>query len=312
MMRAVRCAGNDVEVVEVPPPQGEGVRVRMRAAGLCGSDLHLVHGGFGIPFTLGHELAGELSDGTPVAIEPLVPCGHCEFCIPGDYNLCRAAPNMIVGIMRDGGMADELRVPERCLVPLPAGVKVGDASLIEPLAVVIHGLRMVGCHGGQRIAVVGGGTIGQCAVAAARASGAEVALVARHDAQRAAGARLGAKEASGEYDVVVDAAGTTSALEAAAQLCRPGASLVLVASYWEGMTFPGFLVALKEIRIVPSSMYGRHGAGRDIDVAAALLAANPEIPRAIITHRLPLDAAREGFRIANDRKAGAIKVVLEP
>jgi len=69
---------------------------------------------------------------------------------------------------------------------------------------------------------------------------------------------------------------------------------------------------LKELRVQPSSMYGRHAAGRDIDGAAALLAANPEIPRAMITHRLPLDAAPEAFRIAQDRKAGAIKVVLEP
>jgi len=311
-MRAVRCAQTGVEVVDVPRPTGDGVRVRMRAAGICGSDLHLVHGGFGIPFTLGHELAGELSDGTPVAIEPLVPCGVCELCVRGDYNLCHSAPSLIVGIMRDGGMAEELLVPPRCLVPLPAGVPVRDASLIEPLAVVVHGYRLVGLHGGQRVAVVGAGNIGLCAVVAARAAGAEVGLVARHDAQSAAGERLGAKPVAGEYDIVVDAAGTAGALQRAAELCRPGGTMVLVAAYWEGMNLPAFLIPLKEIRVVPSSMYGRCGAGRDIDVAAALLASNPEIARAIITHRFPLEAAPEAFRVAADRKAGAIKVVLEP
>jgi threonine dehydrogenase-like Zn-dependent dehydrogenase len=311
-MRAVRCVQDDVEVVDVPRPAGDGVRVRMRAAGICGSDLHLISSGMGIPYTLGHELAGELSDGTPVAIEPLVPCGACELCVRGDYNLCHSAPDMIVGIMRDGGMAEELLVPPRCLVPLPAGVPVSDASLIEPLAVVVHGFRLAGLHGGQRVAVVGAGNIGLCAVAAARAGGAEVGLVARYDSQAAAGERLGAKPVDGEYDIVVDAAGTPSALDRAAELCRPGGILVLVAVYWEGLSLPAFLVPMKEIRVLPSSMYGRSGAARDIDVAAAMLASNPEIARAIITHRFPLEAAREAFRVARDRKAGAIKVVLEP
>ncbi len=98
-------------------------------------------------------------------------------------------------------------------MPLPAGVALGDACLVEPLAVVLHGLRRAGLRGGERVAVIGGGAIGLCAVAAARAAGAEVALVARHDAQRAAGERLGAgARASGSYDLVIDAAGTESAL----------------------------------------------------------------------------------------------------
>ena len=69
---------------------------------------------------------------------------------------------------------------------------------------------------------------------------------------------------------------------------------------------------MKEIHVQPASMYGRDGAARDVDVAAATLAAQPEIARAIITHRFPLDAAGEAFRTAADRTAGAIKVVLEP
>jgi threonine dehydrogenase-like Zn-dependent dehydrogenase len=311
-MRAVRCVEDHVDVVEVPRPEGAGVRVRIRSAGICGSDLHLVHGGFGIPFTLGHELAGELSDGRAVAIEPLVPCGSCRWCRLGDYNLCQSAPAMVVGIMRDGGMADELLVPERCLVPLPAGVRVSDACLVEPLAVAVHGLRKAGLQGGQRVGIVGGGNIGLCAAVVARAAGADVGLVARHPTQVAAGERLGATPAEGEYDIVVDAAGTASALERAVELCRPGAVLVLMASYWEGLHLPGFLVLMKETHIIPSVMYGRHAAGRDIDAAAAILAANPEIAATIITHRLPLDAAAEAFRIAADRQSGAIKVVLEP
>lgn len=311
-MRAVRIVNGSVEVVDVPAPSGDGVKVRMRAAGICGSDLHMLEHGFHPPVTLGHELAGELSDGTPVAIEPLVPCAACAECAAGDYNLCRSAPAMIVGIMRDGGMAEELLVPARCLVPLPAGVQARDASLVEPLAVCLHGLRKVGLHGGQRVAVVGAGSIGLLAVAAARAAGAEVGLLARHEAQAAAGERLGAHVAQGEYDVVVECAGSESAVQSCCELAKPGAALVLLSSYWGGLSFPGFMLMLKELRIQPSSMYGRHAAGRDIEGAAALLAATPELPDAVITHRLPLEAAPEAFRIARDRKAGAIKVVLEP
>lgn len=310
-MRAVRVGANGVEVMDVPAPAGDGVRVRMRSAGICGSDLHMLAHGATMGVTLGHELAGELADGTPVAIEPLAPCGACADCVAGDYNLCRAAPAMIVGIMRDGGMADELLVPPRCLVPLPAGVPVRDACLVEPLAVCLHGLRKVGLTGAQRVAVVGGGSIGLLAVAAARAAGATVGLEARYDAQRAAGERLGARPIDGEYDVVVECAGSDSAVQRVCEFARPGGTVILLSSYWGPLTLPAMLVMLKELRLQPSSMYGRHAGGRDIDGAAALLAAAPDIAAALITHRLPLDAAAEAFRLAADRRAGAIKVVLE-
>jgi 2-desacetyl-2-hydroxyethyl bacteriochlorophyllide A dehydrogenase len=221
---------------------------------------------------------------------------------------------MILGIGRDGGMAERVRVPPSALVPLPAGADVANACLVEPLAVAVHGMRRAGVRAGERVAVVGGGTIGLVAVAAARAAGARVDLVARHDAQRAAGDRLGAgTETEDEpYDVVVDAAGTSSAVERAVRLAAPGARLILLGSYWDGMEVPGFALCIKEIDVFPASLYAREGGSRDVDAAAALLALEPEIPRAIITHRFPLEAAEEAFRVAADRRAGAIKVVLEP
>jgi threonine dehydrogenase-like Zn-dependent dehydrogenase len=191
-------------------------------------------------------------------------------------------------------------------------VAVADASLVEPLAVVLHGLRRARLCGGERVAVIGGGSIGLCCVVAARAAGAHVDLVARHDAQRAAGERLGAGSASGTYDLVIDAAGTKSALEAALPLCRPGARLLLVATYWSGLELPGFALCMKEVDVIPASLYGRAGASRDVDVAAAILARAPDAADAIITHRFPLDAAPEAFAAAAGRKSGAIKVVLEP
>jgi threonine dehydrogenase-like Zn-dependent dehydrogenase len=311
-MRAVRAHDRIVEVVDVPRPTGEGVRVRIASAGICGSDLHLIDTGFALGHTLGHELSGTTPDGTAVAIEPILPCGRCASCTRGAYNLCDLGPGIVMGIAHDGGMAEEVLVPERCLVPLHPAIPITDASLVEPIAVVVHGLRRAGLRGGERVAVIGGGSIGLCSVVAARAAGAHVDLAARHDAQRAAAARLGAGEPSGSYDLVIDAAGTKSALEAALPLCRPGARLLLVATYWGGLELPGFPLCLKEVDVIPASLYAREGASRDVDVAAAILARQPEVAAALITHRFPLDAAPEAFATAADRKSGAIKVVLEP
>lgn len=284
--------------------------MKVRSAGICGSDIHLVDSPFPLGFTLGHEIGGELADGTPVAIEPIVSCQTCDPCVGGSYNMCRSG--VAVGIGLDGGMAEEVVVPERCLVPLSPGLSAANACLVEPIAVAVHGIRRAGVSPGDRVAVVGGGTIGLCAVAAASAAGAKVALEARHDSQRIAGEGLGAGEAKGEYDLVVDAAGTSSALERAVALCRPGASMLLLGTYWDGMTLPGMPLCAKEIRILPSMMYSRDGLVRDFEVAAALVASRSEIADALITHRFPLGSAVEAFETARDRSAGAIKVVLEP
>ena len=160
--------------------------------------------------------------------------------------------------------------------------------------------------------VLGGGTIGLCAVAAARAVGCEVALVARHDHQKLAGARLGATEPRGEYDVAVDSAGTATALADACQWLRPNGMLLLLAASWDTIELPGLVLAAKEIEISVSTMYGQDGVSRDIDNAARLLGANPLIGESIVTHRFPLAAAAEAFAVAADRRAGAIKVLLEP
>ena len=304
-----------MEVREVSEPVGPGVVVNVRSAGICGTDLHLV-GSADFPpppVTLGHEIAGVTESGIPVAVEPFDSCGSCEPCARGDVHLCVRGASALYGIGRDGGMADQIVVPERCLVPLPAGIDIRDASLVEPLAVVVHSMRRAAVRADQRVVVVGGGTIGLCAVAAARARGCEVALVARHDAQRAAGERLGAVEVSdGGYDLVVEAAGSDSALAHAIDLAKPGASVVIPGMYWGPVTVPGMAMCLKEVSLCPTTLYGRGPTGRDVDAAAALLASTPAFGDTLITHRFPLDAAPEAFATAASRDQGAIKVVLEP
>ena len=312
-MRAVRHTDNGIEVVDLPSPDAADgrVRVHVRGAGICGSDLHML--GWGpMPVTLGHEISGHLDDGTPVAVWPLVPCGRCDRCAAGEVTQCRRAVTQSYGIGRDGGMADEIVVEESCVVPLPDGVDVIDASLVEPIACSLHALRRAGLRRDERVAVVGAGAIGLAAAAVARAMGCTVDVLARHDAQREAAERIGAGTApEGEYDVVVDAAGTASALEVCFKLLRPGGSVALVASYWEPVQFPQFF-SIKEPVVFGSNMHGHDETSRDMDAAARVLADSPEVAPAMITHRFPLDRAADAFDAAGDRAAGAIKVLLEP
>jgi len=310
-MRAVRFVEGKVAVEDVPAPSGEGVRVRVRSIGICGSEVHMLDKRFPIAGVPGHEFAGELEDGTPVGVEPLAPCGECEQCVTGDYNMCRLGPAIVLGVGRDGGMADEVMIPERSLVYLPGNLDVKDACLIEPMAVALHGLRKAGLSGGMRVAVVGGGAVGLCAVAGAVSACAEVGLVARYPHQVEAGKRLGANEVAGAYDLVVECAGSGSAVSKSVGLCRPNGRLLLLGTYWDGLDFPHYAVAQKDLTVFATMMYARSGAGRDCDQAAALLGGNPAIANSLISHRFPLEEAPKAFEVARDRKAGAIKVVLE-
>ncbi len=312
-MKAVRCCDKQIHVVDVPAPSGEGVTVNMRSAGICGSDLHMISSGFDLPSTLGHEVAGTLRDGRAVALEPIAPCGHCDMCMQGDYSLCRLSADMVYGMGRDGGMAEQIIVPARCIVHLPDNVSASDACLVEPLAVAAHGLRMLNLKPNSRVAIVGAGAVGLAAAAILTPHVATVDIAARHPAQMAAAERIGAGlNPSGEYDFVVECAGTSAALKKAARLCKPGATILLLATYWDGVMLPAFEVSMKALKIYASFMYDRQGLVRDVDVAAQILAQRPELPGILITHRLPLDAAADAFAIAANRQAGAIKVVLEP
>lgn len=315
-MLAVRFDGKRVVVGERPAPSGSGVVVRVRGCGICGSDLAILDSGFPVSGTPGHEIAGELADGTPVAIEPIAPCGGCRYCRTGDYQVCVHGVSMVYGVGKDGGMAEQILVEPRCIVPLPRRIDATTGCLVEPLAVAVHGVRRAGIDGSQRVLVVGGGSIGLAAVAAATATRAHVALVARHPAQIAAGRLLGAEivesGAGGDYDVVLECADSASAIATACEAIRPNGKLVMLASSWGSVELPGLVVAAKELEIVMSTMYGRAGSVRDVEAAATILADREEVAQALISHRFPLARAAEAFETARDRKAGAIKVVLEP
>jgi 2-desacetyl-2-hydroxyethyl bacteriochlorophyllide A dehydrogenase len=314
-MRAVKHTDAGIEVVDVDEPmlaaeENDIVVVHVQSSSICGSDLHMLAWG-PQPFVLGHEFAGVLDDGTPVAVDPGIRCGVCALCAGGLRHLC--SDSVTLGVARDGGLAERVLVRRDALIPLPAGLPPDQACLVEPMGVAMHGMATAGIAGGERVAVVGAGSIGLTAVAAAAASRCEVGLEARHEAQRAAGERLGARgPADGAYDVVFEAAGTQSAIDRALQLVRPGGLVVFLSTFWEPVTLPSLPAMMKEATLKWAFTYSEHGGGRDLDTAAALLARRPEIAETLITHRLPLEETPEAFRIAEQRAAGAIKVVLEP
>ena len=208
----------------------------------------------------------------------------CARCASGGLrHLC--FDNPILGVGLDGGLAERVLVRPDALVRLPAGVPVEHACLVEPIAVSIHGMAVGGIVGGERVAVVGAGSIGLTAVAAAA-----VEPVRRRRSRRAttrsatpvsgSGAR---GPAEGEYDVVFEAAGTQSAVDRALDLVRPGGTVVFLSTLWDPVAIPGVAAMMKEATLKWAFTYAQHGGGRDLDTAAALLARRPEIAETLIT-----------------------------
>src|SRR5687767_2516042 len=166
-MRAVRNTDSGITVLDVPEPSETGVAVQVAGAGICGSDLHMLQWG-PMPFTLGHEVGGRLDDGTPVAVWPSRPCGVCDRCLAGEVQQCREGARVYGSTYGDGGMADRVVVEQRNIVPLPPGVDPGDAALVEPLACSVHAFHRGKVERGNRVAVVGAGSIGLGAASVAR------------------------------------------------------------------------------------------------------------------------------------------------
>ena len=309
-MRAVRSTPPSVTVVDVDEPDGPGELISIRSASICASDLNYI--GYGVQNVLGHELAGITQDGRAVAIEAIFGCAECEMCLQGRYNMCHTTSTTALGMMVDGGMSPWFRAPARSLVDLPDGLPVADAALVEPMSVAWHAMRLAGAGPDKRVAVVGGGAIGLMAVAAAKAMGAaEVSLEARYPHQVALGERLGATSPTGLYDVTLDAAGSESALVRAAELAVPNGSLGHLGTMSADPTWQQYAF-IKELTVVPALGYCRYAGGRDFVDAAALLASDPDLVDALITHRFPLEDAAEAFRVAADKTTGALRVVIEP
>lgn len=297
-------------MVEVPQPRGEGVNVRVVSSSICGSDIHMMALGALEDIVIGHEFAGIAPNGRAVAIEPVGGCGQCGFCDDGHLMHCEAGFSLL-GVYQDGGMAEYVNVPATSLVELPSGLDVRTASLVEPLAVAVHGLNRARVREGDRVLVIGAGPIGLAVGAVLRARGIQYDLMARYDHQKFAAESLGARlTPDGCYDVVMDAVGSSDSLQQSLQMIKPLGRIGLVGVFWDPVGL-GAEFSAKEPELIPSSGYTCKGPTRSFDEAARVLHAYPDVAGVLVTHRYPLDGVAEAFAVAADRAAGAIKVVFD-
>jgi len=311
-MRAVRIARHAVTVREVPDlvaEPGKTVRVRVRSAGICGSDLGFLAQG-ALAVTPGHEVAGLTDDGRAVAVRPDHPCGHCALCHAGRSNLCPRAMARFAGMTElDGGFADELLAAPENVHPLPAGLPLESGALGEPAAVAAHALARLGAPAGCEVLVIGAGAIGLTA-AAMLTKTHQVRLLARHGHQSRAAEAIGVRTAAtaGDADAVLDAAGTSSSLDAAIEAVRPGGTVVsLGGASWAPRLPPAAL--FKEVNLRLALIYTAAEFGTGLEFVAR----HAELRHALVTHRFALEDAAGAFAVAGARAAsGAIKVLIHP
>ncbi len=340
MKAAVLAGPQRFEIKEVPVPEIEpdGVLVRVRNCGICGSDLHFFRGEFpSAPgLRLGHEISGEiaalgervtgLSTGQSVAVEPVVVCRTCKLCMTGRPQLC--ADRKLMGTVIPGAFAEYLHVPSYLIHPLPDAIDFEVAALVEPLAVTVHGLRQVGLEVGERVAIIGSGTIGLMAVMAAQSMGAgDIFISARYphqaDAAKALGANvIEANDSSTEAfatafaglppEVVVETVGGhNDTINEAVTLVAPGGRVSVLGIFTKPVTLNATAAVLKEALLVGGMTYGRPGTRSDFEVALDIAASRAEELRNVITHRVSLDEVAQGFEIAADKTQRSIKVTVE-
>lgn len=340
-MRALRKsdAGPGLELTEVDAPEpGPGeVRIRVRRAGICGTDLHIQgwdrwsRGRIEPPLVLGHEFMGEVdrtgglvsstSPGDRVSAEGHIVCGRCEHCRTGKAHVCR--DTSILGIDRDGAFADYVVVPADNIVRIPEEISDDHAALFDPLGNAFHTVLHTPVSG-KTVAVVGCGPIGLFAVGIARAAGASkvVALEpveGRREIAREMGADLlvdpleedateAVRGATGGYGahVVCEMSGHPDGVRDAFRICRNGGHVQLLGlpedpvevDLADDVIFKG----LNVYGVIGRRMYRTWHQMRDF-LAAGLLDIEP-----VITHRMPLEDFAEGFAAMESGEAA--KVVL--
>ena len=326
-----------IEEVDVPAPGPHEVQVRIRAGGICGSDLHYYHhGGFGTvriqqPMVLGHEVAGDVvavgegvttvAPGDRVAVNPSLPCGHCRFCLAGQPNHCLDM-RFYGSAMRfphiQGGFRETLVCHESQAVP--ADMPAERAAFAEPLSVCLHAARQAGALLGQRVLVTGTGPIGALCVMVARQAGAgEIVATDLLDAPLALVKRIGADRAlntradpdalkpfavdKGRFDVAFECSGSAPALSGALAVVRPGGTIVQVGIAGAEVSVPLNVVVAKEI-----ALRGTFRFHEEFAWAVRMLAAGLDVAP-LLTETIALKDAVRAFDLASDR-GRAMKVQL--
>lgn len=320
-----------VESLARPAASGDDVLVRVTMAGLCGTDYSIWSGGRPVayPRIMGHELVGRVESvgasvdrarvGDRVVVEPNYSCGRCPLCLEGNRNLCLSRTT--IGIDVDGGFAELVRVPARCVWRVPDAVSDPQVLVTEPLAVVVRAVNRGTPRPGETAAVVGAGSLGLLAIQVLRARGLRTLAVSRTERRFALARELGADathpvrsaedlgEASRHFsgregvDLVVETAGSPEAVAHALALVRPGGRVVLTGLPHEPTPVSFFGVVRREITIVGSMVYQG-----EFPEALALVGSGAVRGEPLLTHRYGLDRIADAF--AAHRDPASIKVAL--
>lgn len=341
-MKAMRLHGlRDMRLDEVPKPEpGPGeVLIRVRAVGVCGSDVHYYLDGHigtakvAFPFTLGHEFSGEiaalgpgvegLAVGTRVAVDPAIPCGHCETCLDGHPNCCPSV-RFPGSPPHEGAMSEFYVHPAHLCVPLPDTLSFDDGVMLEPLGVVVHALSLAKIRPGDIVAILGAGPIGMLTLQLASRTAGAVYVSEPVAERRALAAGLGAtavcdptaedpvawllRQTHGRgADIVIEAAWGERAVDQAVYMARPAGKVILVGIPREDrVVFSAGEARRKGLSVLLSRrmkfVYPR---------AIALVERGLVDVRSLVTHRFPLERAGEAFELISTLRDGVVKAIVE-
>src|SRR3954471_1553579 len=316
-----------------PVPAGDEVLVRVRRAGICGSDIHILHGSNPFaryPRIIGHEFAGEiqvvgkevtgLAEGDRVVVDPVVSCGRCYPCRIGRSNVC--ANLEVFGVHRDGGFRDLIVVPARNVVKVSPNLPVEIAALAEPFSIAANVLSRTGCGPEDTILIYGAGTVGLTVLQAAKLKGARC-LVSDPDEARLERARsFGADAminpqsvpvvdvAKGELDglgpsVVIDGAGVTALLEEACRIASPAGRIGLLGFSPAPCNISQQEIVKKELTLVGSRL-NRHLLPEVVE----WLESGTLQPEAMITQTFDAKEAQAAFDLVDNHPEQTVKVQL--
>ncbi len=325
-----------LQELDDPVPGKKDVLIKVRMAGICGSDVHLLRGRnpfAAYPLVPGHEYMGEvlkapknsgLRKGEKVTVFPEVGCGKCPACKEG--RLIHCPEFKFVGVRAPGGcFCEKLVVPRQRVIKLPKAMKDEEGAMVEPTAVAVHAVQRGGVKRGDRVVVIGGGTIGLLTAQAARTFGASKIVVSEPIAERRKIAQiLGfklicnpmehdllafVKDEMGLADVVFDVVGFKKTLEDSQAMLRPDGTLVLVAlPHIEGLGVPYQPIFAKELRVIGSRTYFL----KDFPLAIRLLQEKKIRVKPIISEVIPLTRFHEGVEHLEREPEKYVKVLIRP
>jgi len=347
MKAAVLHAPGDLRFEDVPVPTigSDDVLIRVMAAGICGSDIGrvMVTGTYNFPCIPGHEFAGQidrvgsgvshLAIGDHVAVAPLMPCRHCEWCRGGKFSLCDSYDFM--GSRSDGAFAQFLKAPGSNVLKVPDNVSYEAAATIEPAAIILHGIHKLNISLGDAVAVVGCGALGYFALQFAKLSGAQPLIAIDVDEDklelaRQVGADICINPAKGDAVAEVRAAtggrGAAVTLECAGS--GPGRDLSILATAKQGkvmlygtaygdVTFAEKAFARmvrEELEVVGSwNSYSLPFPGKEWFDIIELLRNGRLAVEPLISHRAALEEAPAIFKALKSRTFGPYhKILFKP